>query len=374
MTDTKITPNDSNDLLKRLVYGARNQAEELAHKLKPFVLSAMFALSNVSAVPKTDIVKDNTNPYPKTDNVTKDFKNYVELPISGRLVIDDAKTIKDELEKGNVVFGDLEFSAEQLNKAENIPDSKMSAIADAYVALMPDMQEHYCLRAFKAACSKANKKEGVNFFENFSKEEKRVFYNTIGHAYEAKPFLDKMGFVEYKRADGRLISKIYEIRLFAKGKTESGHIEFTKYGVVYYDNEPHVRSPGKPYGELTCYTTKEIMNEVIAKDIEANPNEYKLFRNEDGTYFLAQGVKIPEEYQELYEQYKKEQEERKNSLNYEDYASNVMPFVGERIDNLRYKLYEASNGDVASATTVKQTPNATPTNSPKTTTRRGGRV
>ena len=47
MTDTKITPNDSNDLLKRLVYGARNQAEELAHKLKPFVLSAMFALSNV---------------------------------------------------------------------------------------------------------------------------------------------------------------------------------------------------------------------------------------------------------------------------------------------------------------------------------------
>ena len=120
------------------------------------------------------------------------------------------------------------------------------------------------------------------------------------------------------------------------------------------------------------------MNEVIAKDIEENPNKYKLFRNEDGTYFLAQGEKIPEEYQELYEQYKKEQdkkeqEERKNPLNYADYASNVMFPVGERIDNLRYKLYEASNGDVASVTTVKQTSNATTTNSHKTTTRRGGR-
>ena len=380
MTDTKITPNDSNDLLRRLVYGARNQAEELAHKLKPFVLSAMFALSNVSAVPKTDIVKDNTNPYPKTDNVTKDFKNYVELPISGRLVVDDADSIEAKLEEGNIKYGDMAFSAEELNRAKDVKPQMMTAFAEAYYKNLSNNKKGYCLRAFKKVCNIVNNK-GFKVFEDISDEVDK-FNNSIEHAYEVKPYLDKMGWlVSYKRTDEREISEIEgEIRLFDKGNTESGHIEFSsRNGDVCYDDEIHRQSPTKDYGDLTCYTTKEIMNEVILEDVKQNPGKYKLFVNDDGTCFLAQFDKIPKEYQELYEQYKKEQdkkeqEERKNPLNYADYASNVMPLVGERIDNLRYKLYEASNGDVASATTVKQTSNATTTNSHNPTTRGGGRV
>ena len=309
MTDTNITYENSRKMLRKLVYGAHNQAKKLANDLKPFVLAAMFVLSGVSATSKNGTLMEKNGA--KTVNISKDFRNYVEAPVSDRLVICDAEKIRTLLYEGKVEYGELAFSAEELNRACDVKSDLADAFCNAYIKNMKKQENGFCLRAFRNATDFV-KNQNFDIFQNFSKNEWLRYRWTIGNAYEAKQYLDKMeGLVAYKRTDGRTISEIKgEIRFFDKGKTESGHIECADKGNVYYDEVMHRKTPNKPYGDLTCYAAEKIVIEVIAKDAEANVNKYKMFANEDGTYYLAQGDNIPVRYKDLNDEFEKEQQEK----------------------------------------------------------------